>query len=115
MERDHCEERYNGGSNGGDGYGSSSIGSFGHGTQEDLRLYPMRNFRLSPGVGGDEYVTKEGWHMGGGGGGVLVNGRGPQRRSHYQGEGYGGGGGWNEGLPGVVLIEVEDHLDYSET
>ena len=43
---------------------------------------------------------------GGGGGGVLVNGEGPTRpRGQFDGEGY-GGGGYRDGLPGVVLIEV---------
>ena len=43
---------------------------------------------------------------GGGGGGVLVNGEEPTRpRGQFDGEGY-GGGGYHEGLPGVVLIEV---------
>ena len=54
---------------------------------------------------------------GGGGGGVLVNGDGPQRDSVNQGEGYGAGGGPHgvsgvmhyDGLPGVILMEVEEH------
>ena len=44
---------------------------------------------------------------GGGGGGVLINGVGPDRESKYQGQGYGGGGaGRNDGLPGVVILEI---------
>ena len=56
-------------------------------------------------------------HLGGGGGGVLVDGTGPKRDPRLgerTGEGYGGGGGYTFtldttpyiGLPGVVLIEV---------
>ena len=51
------------------------------------------------------------------GGGVLVNGVGPDRESTCQGEGYGGGAGaltsfqhnnlvGHLGLPGVILVEV---------
>ena len=47
----------------------------------------------------------------GGGGGLLVNGKGPHRRSN-DGEGYGGGGGgsspkeFHYAGPGAVLLEI---------
>ena len=47
--------------------------------------------------------------QGGGGGGLLVDGAGPQA-SKYQGQGYGGGANGYytdpDGLPGLILIEV---------
>ena len=47
--------------------------------------------------------------QGGGGGGLLVDGAGPQA-SQYQGQGYdGGANGYYthpDGLPGLILIEV---------
>ena len=61
----------------------------------------------SPGEGG-----KSRW--GGGGGGVLIDGQGPQREHNdrgddRQGEGYGGGGGYGgwgtPGLPGAVILD----------
>ena len=50
--------------------------------------------------------------MGGGGGGVLVSGRGPSAHGPYDGAGYGGGlgGGVTNNIPnagsGVVLLEI---------
>ena len=66
----------------------------------------MKQFVLQAGEGG---LGDPG--LGGGGGGVLVDGAGPVRSSE-QGEGYGGGGSRccvssQFGLPGIVLIEVE--------
>ena len=84
----------------------------GKGSGEDLSSYHLNNWRLTPGYGGAECikVVSQLQHYGGGGGGVLVNGDGPQRDERTQGEGYGGGGGGcaftKEGLPGVILIEV---------
>ena len=47
-----------------------------------------------------------GEYPGGGGGGVLVNGRKPGNAT-YSGEGFGGGGsGYGYGWPGCVLIET---------
>ena len=44
--------------------------------------------------------------FGGGGGGVKVDGDGPQRPDDFTGDGYGGGGYYyDDGLPGVVLLE----------
>ena len=107
-----------GGTDGGDGedcyYG---LGGLGNG--DDVTAYKMDNFVLMPGAGGKYYYnfTISNYRYGGGGGGVLVNGDGPQRYSDIQGEGYGGGGGphkvsgvWHyDGLPGVILMEVEEH------
>ena len=39
---------------------------------------------------------------------MLINDQGPER-DEYQGEGYGGGGGgYSAGLPGVVILELEN-------
>ena len=65
---------------------------------------------LSIGQGGDSLTTLELRHFGGGGGGLLVNGEGPQRDFQFVGEGYGGGGdgsgGYGYGMQGVILMEV---------
>ena len=68
----------------------------------------MEHFALAPGNGGKRFPMGD--LYGGGGGGVLVNGRGPPR-DETQGQGYGGGGaaGGYKGLPGVILIEVTDN------
>jgi len=99
-----------GGTDGSDGEDCSYDG--GHGTGDDVTAYKMKNFVLTPGAGGKCYNR-----YGGGGGGVMVNGEGPQRESDNQGEGYGGGGALHsrggisvyDGLPGVILMEVEEH------
>ena len=102
-----AEGQYNGGTNGGDGEGAGG----GKGTGEDITQYIFRSWTLSPGRGGKPYTSAGDWY-GGGGGGVLVDGGGPMY-SNYQGSGYGGGGGgyngnggYESGLPGVILIEV---------
>jgi len=107
-----------GGTDGGDGE-DCDYGYGGRGTGDDVTAYNMDNFVLMPGAGGKYYYnfTISNYRYGGGGGGVLVNGDGPQRYSDIQGEGYGGGGGphkvsgvWHyDGLPGVILMEVEEH------
>ena len=103
-----------GGTDGSDGDDCTYDG--GHGTGDDVTAYKMDNFVLTPGAGGKYYVDGYDYYYGGGGGGVLVNGEGPQRDSDNQGEGYGGGGayvsgvgGAFDGLPGVILMEVEEH------
>ena len=60
------------------------------------------NFSLTPGLGGQKNA-----HYGGGGGGVMVNGEGPQYSGH-DGQGYGGGGA-HLGTPGsgLVLLEIK--------
>ena len=94
-----------GGSDGGDGEDGSDY-ICGRGTGEDVSLYTFTTWSLTPGDGGQAY---HGRYYGGGGGGVLVDGAGPQA-SQYQGQGYGGGSsGWSfygEGLPGLILLEV---------
>ena len=70
----------------------------------------MRSWQLSPGSGGEYYYN--GKQFGGGGGGVLVDGAGP-RPSNFQGQGYGGGasgGYYEDGLPGVILMEITDSV-----
>ena len=71
----------------------------------------MEHFALAPGNGGKRFPMGD--LYGGGGGGVLVNGRGPPRDCYKtQGEGYGGGGAAGphyKGLPGVILIEVTNN------
>ena len=103
-----------GGTDGSDGKDCDYDG--GHGTGDDVTAYKMDNFVLTPGAGGKYfYDSIDGYNYGGGGGGVMVNGQGPQRDSDNQGEGYGGGGGRHysrgtyDGLPGVILMEVEEH------
>ena len=92
----------NGGSDGGNGGDVSDGGKGGKGTGEDISKYTFNAWTLSPGSGGrhDDYIP-------GGGGGVLVDGAGP-RADEYNGEGYGGGGGgyYNTGSQGVILIET---------
>ena len=70
-----------------------------------LRKFHHHNFIklyyiFRPGDAGEAYRN-----YGGGGGGVLVDGEGPN--GGYVGEGYGGGGGASnngDGNPGVILI-----------
>ena len=103
-----------GGTDGHDGEDCAYGG--GRGSGDDVTTYKMDNFVLTPGAGGKYfYDSIDGYNYGGGGGGVMVNGQGPQRDSDNQGEGYGGGGGRHysrgtyDGLPGVILMEVEEH------
>jgi len=109
------EGNCDGGTDGSDGE-DCYYGDGGHGTGEDVTAYKMDNFVLTPGAGGKSVSDGVIGYYGGGGGGVLVNGQGPQRDNETQGEGYGGGGGYHDdsvvhhyGLPGVILIEVEEH------
>ena len=85
-----------GGSDGSDGEGDYG----GHGTGEDVTKYQFFAFEISPGQGG-----RNAGSYGGGGGGVLDNGQGPDGGNRGQGYG-GGGGGFSSGHSGVVLIEV---------
>ena len=86
-----------GGSNGSDGEGEYG----GKGSGLDVSEILLETFVLSPGDGGEPNGNS-----GGGGGGVFVNGFGPDS-SEYEGKGYGGGGYYsNDGLPGVLLLEV---------
>ena len=123
---------FNGGTNGGDGksnkrdgvlrtnffqYQGEGEGRQGRGSGFDisLELSSITSFILTPGVGG-QYAIKPGKDSdfaGGGGGGVMVDGRGPERASVTQGQGYGGGCFYdtnmtrlNEALPGIILMEL---------
>ena len=119
---------HNGGSNGGNGEGGSVYSGRripnhgGRGTGENVAAYVFDHFKLSPGQGGRYHKrTHTLWnpaYFGGGGGGVMVNGKGPT--SHYvdkglsflppkyhptypgQGKGYGGGGGTCDGPCGTI-------------
>ena len=90
-----------GGTDGGDG-DNGSIGRGGEGTGQDISTYTFRTWTLTPGAGGGRSEDNAG-----GGGGVLVDGAGPDA-NNYQGRGFGGGGsGYNDdGLQGVILIEI---------
>ena len=93
-----------GGSNGEDGEdGDQRAG--GHGSGLEIGLLSTENFRLTPGDGGQAYLDG----TGGGGGGVIVNGKMPGD-SLTGGKGYGEGGSLDDGdvmhgYPGCVLLE----------
>lgn len=91
-----------GGSNGEDGQASDAYegGKGSHQTVEELnKLFNL--FKLSAGDGG--MYTDD---FGGGGGGILVEGFNTRLSRGSTGEGYGAGGSYNNGLSGVVLLEV---------
>ena len=98
-----------GGSNGANGGGEGG----GKGTGEDISKYEFNTWHLSPGEGGKFWAGCSGDPCGGGGGGVLVGGVGPNA-TKYQGQGFGGGGsgstssqtGGTYGLQGVILLEL---------
>jgi len=101
-----------GGGAGGDGGTDGSDGccdsTSGIGSGFDLTSIQLDTFDLSPGAGGENYLTAGG-NAGGGGGGVLVDGEGGQDDSiypEYNGQGYGFGAGFGSGGHGVVLMEV---------
>ena len=114
---------FNGGSNGGNGEGSGHAQG-GSGSGENIDDYYLKNFKLSPGRGGQYYRYRDFmWNTGalimygGGGGGVLVDNNGPPLLPgevrpadlyNGKGKGYGGGGGGGhfEGVNGVILVEV---------
>ena len=99
----HCD--CDGGYEGGDG--ESGDGHHGgHGTGQDLTALVLDNFILSPGDGGESKLVGNLW-VGGGGGGILINGEGPDENYYTVGSGYGGGGGWGQqGLQGAVIVEI---------
>ena len=71
----------------------------------DISLFALTYIVLSPGPGGD-------FQYGGGGGGVLINGKAPVHQVGGMGEGYGGGGegghiGGTHGSPGAIVIEIK--------
>ena len=108
------ERGYNGGTDGGNGEGEDSPGL---GSTDDLSLISLNHYKLSPGAAGLFSVRNTDGlvdYLGGGGGGVLVDGQGPQDSPH-QGQGYGGGGSDHpdqdhpyegQGAAGVVIIEI---------
>ena len=69
---------------------------------------PPGRREVGPGAGGEGFCG--GSCFGGGGGGVLVDGQGPVGYSSFQGQGYGGGASgsstYPDGLPGVILMEI---------
>ena len=95
-----------GGTNGGNGE-DGEYGAGGSGTGEDVSLYTFRSWLLTPGSGGQPNCA-DSW-FGGGGGGLMVDGTGPEA-STYQGQGYGGGANGNaaygDGLQGLILLEI---------
>ena len=103
-----------GGQNEGDG-ANGKYQQQGHGSGRDVADITMKWFDLTLGAGGDflEVAYPLSNRKGGGGGGLVVNGRnGIQNtgRGKYNGEGYGdGGGGYRKGSyanAGCVLIAV---------
>ena len=91
-----CPGQFTGGSDGGDGHGTGQWGNHGKGSGVRISQFSMQYFNLTPGVGGTQDEGLAGWYTdvyGGGEGGVLVDGVGPDRESTCQGEGYGGGAG----------------------
>jgi len=89
----------NGGSDGGGGESGEGESTGGSGTGEDITSYALQYYKLSPGAGGQH----RGFY-GGGGGGVLVDGAGPDGPID-NGQGYGGGGTHDTGNSGVVILE----------
>ena len=50
-------------------------------------------------------------YVGGGGGGILVDGVGPSREDKTDGEGYGGGAGRSaEGNNGIIILDFIPHI-----
>ena len=94
-----------GGSGGSDGENSSTYHG-GKGSGFDLSLVPLKNFILTPGAGGQPYLGK----YGGGGGGVVVNGKMPGVTSEFAGAGFGGGSAGYDpdffGYQGCVIVEI---------
>ena len=95
-------EGKDGGSDGSDGVDYSSSYKGGKGSGLDVGALNMTRFVLTPGKAGTNHGN-----VGGGGGGILVNGEKPSSGDSYDGEGFGGGGGYSfNGFPGCVLVEV---------
>ena len=100
---------YQGGSDGSAGGGSLG----GSGTGKDISEYVFTTWTLTPGDGGSPGAcgTNHRNQCGGGGGGVLVDGAGPDTtRPELRGKGFGGGGNGasnaNDGLQGIILLEI---------
>ena len=108
----HPGEYYDGGDgySGGGGYGGCDGGSGGgdgvcwggRGTGEDITSYELQNYQLSAGAGG-QYYPNDVYDHGGGGGGVLVDGAGPdvEEKSKKRGTLWTHGQGY-----GVIVIDM---------
>ena len=102
-----------GGTDGGAGE-DGAVYHGGTGAGDIVSEYSSDHYQLRAGAGGVRWLTDSQFYLGGGGGGVLVNGEGPGGATQHHGQGYGGGGcsqviegSWSQtGLPGVVLIEI---------
>ena len=99
-----CLQTMKGGSGGSEGARQASdCEGYGLGSGLNITEYQFNYFSLSPGEGGEYYGVP------GGGGGILVDQRGPEP-SEGRGGGYGAGGSGfaanSAGSTGVVLIEV---------
>ena len=91
-----------GGEDGGDGDDGYAGYPGGRGSGLDISTIQLQQFSLTPGRGGVHL-------FGGGGGGIMVDGSGPQA-SENAGQGYGGGGAYGGGDnpgPGLVLLEMK--------
>ena len=103
---------YNCGAGGRDGGNGEGLGGAGSG-MDLARNISLSAYLLSPGDGGATHTAVTGSCYGGGGGGVLLDGAGPQD-TQWDGAGYGGGQGgyWREEVPGnpgqgLVLLEIQ--------
>ena len=92
----------NGGFNGSSGRGSQDVNGNGSGAELPVLC---RDIKLSAGKNG-KGINREG----GGGGGILIEGRKSCRHNLLNGEGYGAGGGEDdqEGSAGVVVLMLCD-------
>ena len=94
----------NGGNGGSDGENGEDGGAFAGGTGSGLNVTDLNiaGFEFTAGAGGASNIT-----LGGGGGGVLVNGEGPEGDEEDVGYGAGGDGGEDAGDNGVALIAIK--------
>ena len=70
-----------------------------------MTTYLLQHYQLTPGAGGETFYIMD-YNKGGGGGGVMINGQGPEAEKYY-GQGYGGGGYFGAyGLDGVIIVEI---------
>ena len=92
-----------GGEDGGDGDNSTDGHLGGKGSGQDISItIHLQQFSLTPGRGGQRSY----YGYGGGGGGIMVDGSGPQD-TVYNGQGYGGGQSRYSGNPGTGLVLLE--------
>ena len=94
---------YDGGTDGGNGGG----GGGGAGTGEDISSYILNTWSLSPAPGGEAFDCNNYGDCAGGGGGVLLDGSGPDTAHTSIGQGFGGGGAnGGAGHQGIILMEI---------